>query len=232
MREELVRSEMMLGERALRCIAAKRVAVFGAGGVGGACCEVLARMGVGHITVVDNDTVSLSNINRQIIALHSTVGRYKADVMRERILDIAPETEVAAVKLFYLPENADTVDLSVFDYVVDAIDTVTAKLELITRCREGGVPVISSMGTGNKLDPMRFTVADISKTKVCPLAKVMRRELKKRGIESGVKVLYSEEPPVCSGTRLPASVPFVPPVAGMLIAREVILDLLENKNEA
>jgi len=182
MTEQFTRTEMLLGKEAMEKLAASRVAVFGIGGVGGYVCEALARSGVGAFDLIDNDKVCLSNLNRQIIALRSTLGRYKAEVMRERILEINPEAVVRVYPLFFLPENAGEIPFCEYDYIVDAIDTVTAKLELAVRAKEYGIPVISSMGTGNKLDGSLFQVADIYETKVCPLAKVMRRELKKRGI--------------------------------------------------
>ncbi|MBO5506087.1 MAG: tRNA threonylcarbamoyladenosine dehydratase, partial [Clostridia bacterium] len=190
--EQFLRTSLVLGSEAVEKLKNKRVAVFGIGGVGGYVAEALARSGVGAIDLIDNDTVSLSNINRQIIALHSTVGRLKTDVMEERILDICPDIKVTKHNLFFMPETSGEIDFSQFDYVVDAIDTVSGKLEIIRLAKENGVPVISSMGTGNKLSPLEFKIADISKTKVCPLAKAMRLELKKRGIKN-VKVLYSEE---------------------------------------
>ena len=191
-KEELIRTSYLLGEEATLKLAEKRVAVFGVGGVGGYVAEALARSGVGSIDLFDNDVVSVSNINRQIVALHSTVGRYKVDVMEERMKDINPDIKVYKHKMFFLPENSDTIDFTAFDYVVDAVDTVTAKLEIITKSKATGVPVISAMGAGNRLDPTAFVVTDIYKTERCPLAKVMRRELRKRGVES-LKVVYSEE---------------------------------------
>ena len=178
--EQFLRTSLVLGSGAVEKLKNKRVAVFGIGGVGGYVAEALARSGVGAIDLIDNDTVSLSNINRQIIALHSTVGRLKTDVMEERILDICPDIKVTKHNLFFMPETSGGIDFSQFDYVVDAIDTVSGKLEIIRLAKENGVPVISSMGTGNKLSPLEFKIADISKTKVCPLAKAMRLELKKR----------------------------------------------------
>ncbi len=219
------RTKMLIGEEGLLKLKNSHVAVFGIGGVGGYVCEALVRSGVGSFTLVDNDTVSITNINRQIIALHSTVGRYKTEVMRERMLDINPNVEVEIRNCFYLPENADEFDFSGYDYVVDAVDTVTAKLSIIERAKETGVPVISSMGTGNKLDPSMFEVSDIYKTSVCPLAKVMRKECKARGIKS-LKVVYSKEEPVRTGERTPGSMSFSPPVAGLLLAGEVIKDIV------
>ncbi len=232
--EEQTRTAMLLGKSGLERLKSARVAVFGVGGVGGHICEALARAGVGTIDLYDNDTVSLSNINRQLVALHSTVGRAKVDVMRERILDINPDCAVRAYKIFYLPENADNYPLGQYDYIADAIDTVSAKIELAVRARAAGVPLISSMGTGNKLDPTRFCVTDLSKTEGCPLARVMRRELKARGI-THLKVVYSTEPvaahvwepPVSPDEKKqpPASLSFVPPVAGLILAGEIVKDL-------
>lgn len=192
MSEIFIRTELMFGSEAMNKLKNSRVAVFGIGGVGGYTAEALARSGIGAIDLIDNDTVNESNINRQIIALHSTLGQYKADVMQLRIADINPECRVTVHKLFFMPDTAEQIDFSLYDYVVDAIDTVTGKIEIIMRSRAVNVPVISSMGAGNKLDPTKFEVADIYKTSVCPLARVMRRELKSRGIES-LKVLYSTE---------------------------------------
>ena len=202
-----------------------RVAVFGIGGVGGYVAEALARSGVFSLDLIDKDVVSLTNLNRQIVALHSTVGRAKVDVMKERILDINPKAQVRTYECFYLPDTRDKFDFSQYDYVVDAVDTVTAKLELITQAKQSGVPIICSMGAGNKLDPTAFEVADISKTSVCPLARVMRQECKKRGLKD-VKVVYSKEKPQGSGNDAPASCAFVPSVAGLVIASEVIKDLI------
>ena len=222
------RAELLLGEEALEKLRSARVALFGIGGVGSFAAEALARGGVGHITLVDGDTVSITNINRQLIALHSTVGKEKTAVMAERIADISPETEVETYPVVYGAENRDLLDFSIYDYVIDAIDTVTSKLILIEEAKKAGVPVISCMGTGNKFHPERFEVTDISKTSVCPLAKVMRKELKVRGIKN-VKVVYSKEEPqkpaasTETGKRqIPGSLSFVPPVAGLLLAGEVI----------
>lgn len=215
-----------------------RVAVFGVGGVGGYVCEALARSGVGAFDLIDNDDVSLTNLNRQIIATHKTIGRAKVEVMRERILDINPEADVWIHECFFLPENASEFDFSKYDYIVDAVDTVTAKLAIIMKAKEENVPVISSMGAGNKLDASKFLVADIYKTKVCPLAKVMRRELKKRGVKK-LKVVYSEEEaltPIINEAMkeelsltqkrsIPGSVAFVPSVAGLILAGEVVKDI-------
>ena len=226
MKEQFSRTAQLLGEQNVEKLFDKHVIVFGVGGVGGYVVEALARSGVGAISIVDNDFVNESNINRQIIALHSTVGKAKVEVIKNRILDINPNCKVFAHNQFFLPENSSDFDFSKYDYVVDAVDTVTAKIEIIKKAKEVDVPVISSMGTGNKLNPVGFKVSDISKTKVCPLARVMRNELKKRGI-SKVKCVYSEENPVIQ-TQTPASVPFVPPVAGLLIASEVIKDLYQT----
>lgn len=222
------RVELLLGEEALEKLRSARVALFGIGGVGSFAAEALARGGVGHITLVDGDTVSITNINRQLIALHSTVGKEKTAVMAERIADISPETEVETYPVVYGAENRNLLDFSTYDYVIDAIDTVTSKLILIEEAKKAGVPVISCMGTGNKFHPERFEVTDISKTSVCPLAKVMRKELKVRGIKN-VKVVYSKEEPqkpaasTETGKRqIPGSLSFVPPVAGLLLAGEVI----------
>ncbi len=227
------RTELLLGKEGVETLKKARVAVFGVGGVGGYVVEALARSGVGELDLIDKDVVSLSNINRQIIALHSTVGRKKTEVAKERALDINPDMTVHCHDLFFLPENADTFDFSSYDYIVDAIDTVSGKLALIERANAYQIPVISSMGAGNKLDAAAFEVADISKTSVCPLARVMRRELKKRGIEH-LKVVYSKEEPKQSsaideesGKPLVGSIAFVPSVVGLLLAGEVIKDLVK-----
>ncbi len=231
MNELYKRTSMLIGEKGVNTLKEKTVAVFGVGGVGGFVAEALARAGIGHIVLIDKDDVSDSNRNRQIIALTSTIGRPKVEVMKERILDINPDAVVEAKQCFFLPETADEFDFSSYDYVVDAVDTVTAKIELAVSCKNSGTPLISSMGTGNKLDPTAFKVADIFKTSVCPLARVMRRELKKRGIDS-LKVVYSEEEPIINsretenGKPVPASISFVPSVAGLIIAGEVIKDLI------
>jgi len=231
---EFSRTEMLLGSEAMKDLAKKRVAIFGVGGVGGYVAEALGRTGIGSLDLFDNDTVSLSNINRQIIALHSTVGMPKVSVMKNRLLDINPQIIVQANALFYSKETADSVDLSVYDYVVDAIDTVSAKIELIERCSVLNIPLISSMGAGNKINPFAFEVTDIYKTSVCPLARVMRYELKKRNIPS-LKVVYSKEKPLPVSVsseesqikkRSPGSIAFVPSVVGLLIASEVVKDLL------
>ncbi len=225
MADWLDRTRLLLGDEAIKKIGKSRIAIFGIGGVGGHVCEALVRSGVGHFDIIDRDVVDVTNINRQIIALHSNIGRPKVEVMKERMLDINPSVEVRARECFFLPDTADEFDFSEYDYVVDAVDTVTAKLEIISRAYGLGVPVISAMGAGNKVNPVGFKVADIYDTKVCPLARVMRRELKKRGIES-LKVVYSEEEPMKSGTDFPASCAFVPSVAGLVIAGEVVRDLI------
>ena len=235
--EEFSRTANLLGVAAMERLAGARVAVFGIGGVGGHLCEALARAGVGAIDLFDSDTVSVSNINRQIIALHSTVGKPKTEVMRARILDINPACRVQAHNVFYLPENADQYPLDVYDFVADAVDTVAAKLELAVRAREAGVPIISCMGTGNKLDPAALSVTDISKTSGCPLARVMRRELRARGILH-LPVVCSTEPartPPADAPAIesdshkrtpPASTSFVPSVAGLLMASEIVRRLV------
>lgn len=224
--ERFERTALMLGNDGLERIFASRVAVFGIGGVGGHAAEALARAGVGEIHLIDADTVSTTNINRQVVALSSTVGRDKVEVMMQRIVDINPQAKVVCHKMFYSSETADSIDLSSYDYVIDAIDTVSAKLELICRAVNAGTPIISSMGTGNKLDPTRFEVADIYKTSVCPLARVMRTELRKRGV-TALKVVYSKEEPIhavinADGRHAPGSISFVPSVAGLILAGEVI----------
>lgn len=219
------RTEMMLGTDAIEKLKRSHVAVFGIGGVGGFATEALARAGVGKIDLIDSDTVSLSNINRQIIATTKSIGRYKTEVMRERIKEINPDCEVECHNIFYSEENSGGINLGKYDYVVDAIDSVRAKLYLIESAVAAGVPIISSMGTGNKLDPTRFTVTDISKTHTCPLAKVIRTELKKRGI-THLKVVFSDElPKKADGERVPGSISFVPSVAGLIIGGEVIKDI-------
>lgn len=225
MEERFSRTAALFGEDAVEKLKKSRVAVFGLGGVGGYVVEALARSGVGQLVLFDSDTVAESNINRQLIALKSTVGRYKTDVWRERIADISPDTEVVTHCVFYLPENADEYDLSDCDYIVDAVDTVSAKLEIITRADRLGIPVISAMGTGNKTDPERLETTDIYKTSVCPLARVMRRELRARGVKS-LKVVYSKEEPKKGLGRTPASCAFVPSAAGLLIAGNVVRDII------
>lgn len=270
MLEQFSRTQLLLGEASIEKLQQSRVAVFGVGGVGGYVCEALVRSGVGAFDLVDSDTVCLSNLNRQIIATQKTIGQFKVDVMRERMMEINPRVNVRVHKCFFLPENADIFPFSEYDYVVDAVDTVSAKIALVMKCREAGVPIISSMGAGNKLDASAFRVADIYNTKMCPLAKVMRHELKKRGVEK-LKVVYSEEPPmkpleeaqaqireentgtasvdavtmnvskkdvpaadtspdsekgITPGKRaVPGSVAFVPAVAGLILAGEVVKDL-------
>lgn len=223
-----LRTEMLIGADSVKTLKTKKVIVFGVGGVGSAAVEALARAGVGSISLVDNDTVNVTNINRQLIATHSTVGRPKTEVAKERVLDINPNAEVTCFNLFFTPENAGNINLEDYDYIIDAVDTVTAKIHIICEAERLGVPVISSMGTGNKLDPSAFTVADIYKTSVCPLARVMRTELKKRGVKK-LKVVYSEEQPQRAGNRTPASISFVPPVAGFIAAGEVIKDLIKDE---
>lgn len=218
------RSEILLKQEGIKKLAESRVAVFGVGGVGGYAAEALARAGVGAIDLIDNDTVNVTNLNRQIIALVSTIGRYKTEVMKERIADINPDCTVTVHNLFFDNSSAHMLDFTQFNYVIDAIDTVSGKLALIELAKKCGVPVISCMGAGNKLNPADFKVADISETSVCPLAKVMRRELKKRDI-CGVKAVYSEELPKASGEVI-GSVSFVPSVSGLIAAGEVIKDLV------
>lgn len=251
MLNQFSRTELLLGREAMERLSQSRVAVFGIGGVGGYVCEALVRSGVGAFDLIDDDKVCLTNLNRQIIATRKTVGRYKAEVMKERILEINPQADVRIHKCFFLPENADEFAFEEYDYVVDAVDTVTAKIELVLKSNEKKVPIISCMGAGNKLDGTRFQVADIYKTKVCPLAKVMRRELKKRGVKK-LKVVYSEEQPIrplddmavscrtncicppgaehkCTERRdIPGSTAFVPSIAGLIIAGEVVKDLVKD----
>ena len=226
---DLSRLEMVIGKENIEKLKNSHVAVFGLGGVGSYACEAVTRSGVGTITIVDKDTVSSSNVNRQLIAFSDNVGELKTSVMKERMLRINPDVNVIERPVFFLQDTADGFDFREYDYVIDAIDNITAKLLLISMCKEAGTPIISSMGTGNKMDPSRFEVADIYSTSVCPLAKVMRRELKKRGIDS-LKVVYSREEPLKNviednGSRAPGSTAFVPPVAGMLLAAETIKDL-------
>lgn len=225
MENQYTRTELLLGEEGVKRLKQAKVAVFGVGGVGGYVVEALARSGVGSFVLVDSDTVNVTNINRQIIATHDTIGRYKTEVMKERILSINPEAEIEIRNCFFLPENREEFDFTQYSYVVDAVDTVTAKIELVMQAKEAGVPVISSMGAGNKLDASAFEVADIYKTSVCPLAKVMRRELKKRNVKH-LKVVYSKEEPIKhEAGRFPGSIAFVPSVAGLIIAGEVVKDL-------
>ena len=254
MEDRFSRTALLIGEDSLKRLEGSHVIIFGVGGVGGYVAEALARSGVGHLSLVDKDTVSVSNINRQIIATRKTVGKYKTDVMRDRILEINPKAEVNIHNCFFLPDTADEFPFEEYDYVVDAVDTVTAKIALVMKCKELNVPIISSMGAGNKLDASAFRVADIYKTKMCPLAKVMRRELKKRGVKK-LKVVYSEEQPTrpledmsiscrtdcicppgaahkCTERRdIPGSVAFVPSVAGLIIAGEVVKDLAGIKKK-
>lgn len=238
------RTELLLGSKAIEILKNAHVAIFGIGGVGGYVVEALARSGVGHFTIIDNDKVSLSNCNRQIIATTKTVGLDKVDVMKERILSINPDAIVDTYKCFFLPETQDQFDFTHFDYVIDAIDTVSGKIAIILKAKEANVPVISSMGTGNKLNPMAFIVSDIYKTEMDPLAKVMRHELKKRHVKK-LKVVYSKEKPIeplinedtqkeianTSRRSVPGSNAFVPPAAGLLIASEVVRDLINAKKE-
>lgn len=235
MKEQFFRTEMLLGEGAIERLQKAHVAVFGLGGVGGYVVEALARGGIGALTLVDNDTVSISNLNRQILATHSTVGMTKTEAAKRRVLDINPDCVVRTYNVFYTPETADAFDFREYDYIVDAIDTVTGKLQLVERANEAGTPIISCMGTGNKLDASAFQVADISKTSMCPLARVMRKELGKRGIRH-LKVVYSqeevmtpkgwEEEAAALGKRqIPGSVPFVPGAAGLILAGEVIKNI-------
>lgn len=234
--EKFVRTALIFGDEGMSRLSKSRVAVFGVGGVGGHCVQALARAGIGAIDVFDDDVVSITNINRQAVAMTSTIGRPKVEVIRDQMLDINPGIQVACRRMFYTPENADEVDLSVYDYVVDAIDTVKAKVELICRCKALGVPVISAMGAGNKLDPTRFEVEDIHKTSVCPLCRVMRTQLKKRGVARH-KVVYSREEPLrivaeeTAGRHAPGSVSFVPPVVGLIMAGEVIKDIAGGTKE-
>lgn len=221
------RTEQLIGANALDKLKNARVAVFGIGGVGSYVVEALARSGVGILDLVDNDVVAESNLNRQLVALHSTIGLPKVEVAAKRVKDINPDIRANCHQCFYLPEEADKFPFSEYDYIVDAIDTVKAKISLVEEAQKVGTPIICSMGTGNKLDPTRFEIADIAKTSVCPLAKVMRLELRKRGINH-VKVLYSKEEPVNVGSRTPASIAFVPSVAGLVIAGEVIKDLISQ----
>ena len=242
MPDQFSRTKLLIGEAALNKLQNSRVAIFGIGGVGGYVCEALVRAGVGSFDIIDDDKVSLSNLNRQITATYSSIGEYKVDVMKKRMLDINKAAVVNTYKCFFLPENADEFYFEKYDYVVDAVDTVTSKLEIITRCKEKGVPVISAMGAGNKLDASSFKIADIYDTRVCPLAKVLRRELRKREIKS-LKVVYSEEEPIRlnktdeilrpedeeknphSKRSIPASISYVPAVAGLMMAGEIIKDI-------
>ena len=254
MLNQFSRTQLLIGEAAINKLQKSRVAVFGIGGVGGYVCEALVRSGVGAFDLVDDDKVCLTNLNRQIIATRKTVGKYKADVMKERMLDINPDVDVRIHRCFFLPENADDFPFDEYDYVVDAVDTVTAKIELILRAKAHNVPIISAMGAGNKLDPGRFKIADIYQTSVCPLARVMRRELKKRHVKN-LKVVYSDEQPIrpledmsiscrtgcicppgaqhkCTERRdIPGSTAFVPAVAGLMIAGEIVKDLSKTMQD-
>ena len=237
MNEQFSRTQILLGEEAVEKLKNARVAVFGVGGVGGYTVEALARCGVGNLDLIDSDTVSVSNINRQILATHSTVGMLKVEAAKARILDINPDCNVRTYPIFYLPETAEQFDFTAYDYIVDAIDTVTGKLQLVERAVAVGTPIICSMGTGNKLDPAAFMVSDISKTSMCPLARIIRKELKKRGINH-LKVVYSQEEALTpdvdpeelarTGKRqIPGSVAFVPGAAGLILAGEVVKDLIK-----
>lgn len=237
MLSQFSRTELLLGEESMDKLNKARVAIFGIGGVGGYVCEALVRSGVGAFDLIDDDKVSLTNLNRQIIATHKSIGQYKVDVMKERMLDINPEADIRVYKSFFLPENANQFPFSEYDYVIDAVDTITAKIELVMKCQEMNIPIISSMGAGNKLEGSAFRVADIYKTKMCPLAKVMRRELKQRGVKK-LKVVYSEEQPISpvkeseEATKrrtTPGSLAFVPSIAGLIMAGEVVKDLTGKK---
>lgn len=236
MEEAFIRTAYLIGTEAVEKLICGRVILFGVGGVGSYCAEALARAGVGTICLVDPDKVTPSNLNRQLVALHSTIGKNKAEVMRERILDINPGADVTAIPLFYLPENADKIDLSRYDVVIDAVDTVSAKIELAVRAKAAGIPIISAMGTGNKLNPERLELADLSDTEMCPLARVMRRELRARGIHH-MRVVYSKEAPVSfrgeetaadAERHVPGSISFVPSCAGLLLASEAVQILLQK----
>lgn len=244
MSDQFIRTRMLIGDDPIERLKQAKVAVFGIGGVGGFCVEALARSGIGALDLYDDDTVSESNLNRQLAALHSTIGHPKAEVVAERVKDINPQCQVRAIRMFYLPENADTVDFTQYDYVIDCIDTVTAKLDLVQRCTTLQIPIISAMGSGNKLDPSAFVVTDLSKTEGCPLARIMRKELRKRGIDH-LKVVYSKElpmtpihpaqteAPIGTDTRpgttvrkdTPGSISFVPAAAGLLLASAVVRDI-------
>lgn len=238
MLNQFSRTQLLIGKNALDILQKSHVAIFGIGGVGGFVVEALARSGIGEFDLIDNDKVCLTNLNRQIIATRSTVGKYKVEVMKERILDINPDAKVNTFNCFYLPETKNQFDFKNYDYVVDAVDTVTAKIQLILQAKQADTKIISCMGAGNKLDPTKFEVADISKTSVCPLARVMRQECKKRGIKD-VKVIYSKEKPIrpledmsisCEDTQrrsIPGSIAFVPSVAGLIIASEVVKNLIK-----
>lgn len=237
MNNQFSRTELLIGKKAVEKLHRSKVAVFGLGGVGGYVVEALARSGVGYFTLVDNDKISLTNLNRQIYALHSTLGKFKTDVAKERILDIFPDAEIELKNIFYSPDNANEFDFSEYDYIVDAIDTVKCKISLVEESYKTNTPIISSMGAGNKMNPLMFEVSDIYKTSVCPLARVMRTELKKRKIPK-LKVVYSKEEPIKPSGEIeekdqnrrsiPASNAFVPSCAGLIIAREVVLDLIKD----
>ncbi len=240
MESQFSRTELIYGKDAIADLSTKKVAVFGVGGVGGYVCEALARTGIGRFVIVDFDTVAISNINRQIIATHDTIGKYKVDVMRDRIISINPNAEVEVRKCFFLPENESEFDFAQYDYVIDAVDTVSAKIAIVMKANEAGVPVISSMGAGNKVDPTGFKIADIYKTDTCPLARVMRREMKKRNVKH-LKVVFSKEQPIVPLSDkpneprkkvTPGSTAFAPSVAGLLIASEVIKDLTNFDHES
>lgn len=232
MSEQFLRTEFLIGKDGIEKLKNARVAIFGIGGVGGYTAEALTRCGIGTIDIIDNDTINITNINRQIYALHSTLDQYKVDVAKQRMLDINPNVKVNTYKIFYMPETSHLFDFKNYDYIVDAIDTVTGKIELVMKAQEAGTPIICSMGTGNKMNPAMLEVADIYKTSVCPLAKVMRQELKKRRVKK-LKVVYSKETPIkptqvddTSSRRTPGSNAFVPPAAGLIIASEVVKDIL------
>ena len=227
MDNQFTRTEILIGNNALEKLKQSRIAIFGIGGVGGYIVEALARAGIENLDLIDNDSINITNINRQIIALHSTIGKTKVDVAKDRILDINPNINIKTFKTFFSPETSKDFDFSKYDYIVDAIDSVTGKFELVLKAKETNIPIISCMGTGNKLHPEMFEITDIYKTSVCPLAKVMRTELKKRGVKK-LKVLYSKEYPIKQeGQRIPASISFTPSVAGLIIAAEVIRNIIE-----
>lgn len=236
MMNQFSRTELLLGSESMEKLKNSRVAVFGIGGVGGHAAEALARSGVGSLDLIDSDVISVTNINRQIIATLDRVGQYKTDVMKERIALINPEAQITVHRKFFLPENSDDFDFTLYDYVIDAVDTVSAKIEMVMKAQTVGTPIICSMGAGNKLDPTAFEVADLYATSVCPLARVMRTELRKRGVKK-LKVVYSKEPPItplpsveeCGKRTVPGSTAFVPSVAGLIIAGEVIKDICFNR---
>jgi tRNA A37 threonylcarbamoyladenosine dehydratase len=226
-KDQFQRTALLIGHENIKKLGNRHVAVFGVGGVGGNAVEALCRAGIGRIDVFDGDIVDITNINRQLIATHKTIGCDKVDVIKKRMLEINPDVIIGAHKLFYLPDTADDVDLSGYDYIIDAVDTMTAKIELVCRATKLGVPIICSMGAANKLDPTAFEAADIYETTVCPMARIMRKELRKRGVEA-LKVVYSREAP---SRPLPSSISFVPPVAGLILAGEVIKDLIHKSPE-